>query len=152
RYFEVRRNGQGWTHHQVALEASDYLEATLAEASRGATPASLEAVLLAHDPEASREEASEYIASLIDHQVLVSELRPTVTGPEPIAGLVARLKGQPRIAETGDGSKPHPSMADRLEQAEQQLAELDRSGLGVDPARYREIAQSLAVLPCEIQL
>src|SRR5205823_8644812 len=29
RYSEVRRNGKGWTHHQVALEATDYLEATL---------------------------------------------------------------------------------------------------------------------------
>ena len=40
----------------------------------------------------SNEEAEEYIGDLIDNQVLVSELRPTVTGPEPIQGLVARLR------------------------------------------------------------
>jgi hypothetical protein len=92
RYFEVRRKDQGWTHHQVALEASDYLGATLARARASATPETLASALLEHDPEALREEADEYIAGLIDNQVLVSELRPTVTGPEPIHFLAARLR------------------------------------------------------------
>jgi hypothetical protein len=37
-YAEVRRNGKGWTHHKVALARSEYLEATLERARRGALP------------------------------------------------------------------------------------------------------------------
>ena len=53
-FAEVRRNGKGWTHHQVALEASDYLAATLARAGAGAAPAALATALVEDDPDASR--------------------------------------------------------------------------------------------------
>jgi hypothetical protein len=92
RYLEVRRNGKGWTHHQVALEGSDYLQATLVRAREGASPEALAAALVEADPDAPPEEARDYIGELIDNQVLVSELRPTVTGPEPIHGLVSWLR------------------------------------------------------------
>jgi thiopeptide-type bacteriocin biosynthesis protein len=153
-YCEVRRNGKGWTHHQVALEATDYLEATLAPLTlpsplgeegrvRGAsvTPATLVAALLQHDPDASREEAEEYVADLIDHQVLVSELRPAVTGPEPVRGLIDQLRQCGAVATS-----------DRLEAAQQELEALDAGGLGNEPARYREIVRLLGDLPGEMQL
>jgi thiopeptide-type bacteriocin biosynthesis protein len=141
RYCEVRRNGKGWTHHQVALEATDYLEATLARAGEGATPEALAARLLADDPEASREEAQEFIGSLSDNQVLVSELRPGVTGPEPVSGLAARLRERGAAEATG-----------RLGQARQELEALDAAGLGADPARYRRIARLLEGLPGPVEL
>jgi thiopeptide-type bacteriocin biosynthesis protein len=140
-YCEVRRNGKGWTHHQVALEAADYLEATLTRAGAGATTPGLAAALLEDDPEALREEAEEYLASLIDNQVLVSELRPAVTGPEPMHALAGRLRGRGAVAA-----------ADRLEQARQELEALDTSSLGIEPARYRHIAGLLGSLPGEITL
>ena len=118
RYLEVRRDGKGWTHHQMALEASGYLEATLARAREGASPEALAAGLVADDPEASPEEAREYIDGLIDSQVLVSELRPAVTGPEPVGGLVERLRARgPRAA------------ADLLDEVRRQLEALDAGGL-----------------------
>src|SRR5262249_17539506 len=129
RYFEVRRNGQGWTHHHVAVEATDYLAATLARAREGTSAAALAASLIDDDPDAAIDEAEAYIGDLIDNQVLITELRPTVTGPEPLPGLVARLRGR--------GATP---AADRLEQARQELEALDAGGLGVGPARYRRIA------------
>jgi thiopeptide-type bacteriocin biosynthesis protein len=141
RYFEVRRDGKGWTHHQVALEASSYLVATLARAAGGAKLEALEEVLLAHDPEASQQEAEEYIAGLIDNQVLVSELRPTVTGAEPIVGLAHRLR-EPAA----------PSISDRLAKVHDELGALDKSGLGVHPGRYRHLAETLAALPGEVNL
>jgi thiopeptide-type bacteriocin biosynthesis protein len=152
RYAEVRRDGQGWTHHQVALEASDYLEATLARAAKGSPPAALEDALLALDSEASREEAEEYIISLVENQVLVSELRPTVTGPEPIAGLAARLGERARSSDAENGSEMQTPVADRLEEVRRELADLDEAGLGIDPAPYRRIARSLEALPTEIEL
>jgi thiopeptide-type bacteriocin biosynthesis protein len=141
RYCEVRRNGKGWTHHQVALGAADYLRATLARAQAGASPGALAAALLEEDPDAPREEAEEYVAGLIDNQVLVSELRPAVTGPEPIHGLATRLRERGATAA-----------ADRLERARRELEALDAGGLGAEPARYRCAAELLAGLPAEINL
>jgi thiopeptide-type bacteriocin biosynthesis protein len=141
RYFEVRRDGKGWTHHQVALEATDYLEATLERTRQGATPEVLAGALLEGDPDAPPEEAQEFIGELIDNQVLISELRPTVTGPEPILGLAARLQEHGAI-----------SAADRLDQVNKELEALDAGGLGAEPARYRRIARLLEELPGEVQL
>jgi thiopeptide-type bacteriocin biosynthesis protein len=136
RYLEVRRDGKGWTHHQMALEASGYLEATLARAREGVSREALAAGLVADDPEASREEAREYIDGLIDSQVLVSELRPAVTGPEPVGGLVERLRARGRRAA-----------ADLLDEARRQLEALDAGGLGADPSCYRRLAGLLEGLP-----
>jgi thiopeptide-type bacteriocin biosynthesis protein len=147
-YFEVRRNDEGWSHHQVALEASGYLEATLAAARAGATPEALAAVLLEHDPDASQEEADEYVGGLIDNQVLVSELRPTVTGPEPIHGLAARLRALGRPGEAGPGS----AAADLLARVRRELTTLDAGCPGADPRRYRQVAESLGELPGEVQI
>jgi thiopeptide-type bacteriocin biosynthesis protein len=141
RYFEVRRNGKGCTHHHIVLEATDYLEATLARACAGASAASLVASLLDDDPDAANEEAEQYIGELIDNQVLISELRPEVTGPEPIEGLVTRLQER--------GITP---AADRLERARQELEALDAGGLGAEPERYRHLARSLTELPGERDL
>jgi thiopeptide-type bacteriocin biosynthesis protein len=137
RFLEVRRNGKGWTHHQVAIETSEYLEATLARARAGASPAALTAALLERDAGATEEDAKEYLGELLDNQVLVSELRPAVTGPEPVCGLAARLRNE------GAG--------DRLDQARQEIETLDAGGLGAEPARYRRIARLLEDLPGEVQ-
>jgi thiopeptide-type bacteriocin biosynthesis protein len=141
RYCEVRRNGKGWTHHQVALEATPYLEAALARTREAAPLPALAAALLRHDPDASREEAEEYVGDLIDNQVLVSELRPAVTGPEPIRGLADQL----RLRGAGGA-------AGRLEEVRQELEAIDAGGLGADPARYRHLAQLLDDLPGEVQI
>src|SRR5262245_41734103 len=146
RYCEVRRNGKGWTHHQVAVEASDYLEATLARARDGASVGALAAALLEDDPDAPREEAAEYIGNLIDSQVLVSELRPAVTGPEPIHGLAARLRGCHGCDSRGTAT------AEWLDQARQELEALDVGGLGADSACYRRIARLLEALPGKVEL
>jgi thiopeptide-type bacteriocin biosynthesis protein len=141
RYCEVRRNGKGWTHHQVALDATPYLEAMLDQANGGAPPPELAAALLRHDPDASREEAEEYVGDLIENQVLVSELRPAVTGPEPIRGLAAQL----RLRGAG-------AAAGRLDEVRQELEAIDAAGLGADPARYRQLGQLLNDLPGEVHL
>jgi thiopeptide-type bacteriocin biosynthesis protein len=140
RYTEVRRNGKGWTHHRVALEASAYLSATLERARPGARPGALATALVEADPEASPEEAAEYVSELIDSQVLVSELVPPVTGPEPIPGLAARLRQR-----AVDGGQC-------LEEVQAALEGLDATGVGVAPGEYRAIARRLADLPAPVEL
>jgi thiopeptide-type bacteriocin biosynthesis protein len=140
RYVQVRRDGKGWTHHGVALEASNYLDATLARAGQGARADVLGASLVETDPEAAPVEAAEFIGELIDNQVLVSELVPPVTGPEPIHGLAARLR---------DRAPDHGLL---LEQTRSALEAIDRAGVGVLPERYRDIARRLADLPAPVEL
>jgi thiopeptide-type bacteriocin biosynthesis protein len=171
RYLEVRRNGKGWTHHQVALEASDYLTATLARAREGAPLDVLAAALLEKDPDAAPEDAAEYLADLVENQILVSELRPAVTGPEPVSGLAARLRqinGAPHprpLSPVGPASRVGPiakvplgsrdlqeGPGDQLEQIHQELEGLDAGGLGAEPARYRYIARQLEGLTGEVDL
>jgi thiopeptide-type bacteriocin biosynthesis protein len=136
RYLEVRRIGEGWTHHQIALEAADYLEATLGRARDGATFQALVEGLRQDDPGATVEEALEYIDGLIDSQVLISELRPNVTGKQPSDVLPSQLRNRP--AQCGHAN---------LDLARRALDTLDSEGLGASPARYRRIAQLLSHLP-----
>jgi thiopeptide-type bacteriocin biosynthesis protein len=139
-YAEVRRNGKGWTHHNVALARSDYLDATLARAAAGSLPDALARGLIETDPDATREEADEFIDELIQQQVLVPELVPPLTGPEPVPGIALRLhRHSGGIA------------AERLGQMHAALASLDAQGIGAAPDRYREIAGALKELPVKIE-
>jgi thiopeptide-type bacteriocin biosynthesis protein len=140
RYVEVRRDGKGWSHHRAALAVPDYLEAVLARAAGGATPAELTRTLLDHDSEATHAEAAEYVAELIEQQVLVSELAPAVTGPEPIHALIARLRELPAGA----------AAAEQLARVRDELEALDAGGPGAAPERYRAAAAGLAELPAAV--
>jgi thiopeptide-type bacteriocin biosynthesis protein len=139
-YAEVRRNGKGWTHHKVALASSAYLEATLERARLGALPGMLAAGLTGSDPEAGADEAGEFIADLIDNQVLVPELVPPLTGPEPIHDMIARLRGHGGAIA-----------GEVLEQTRAALAGLDAAGIGASPGDYRDLARRLEALPAKVE-
>ncbi len=141
RYAECRRDGKGWSHHRITIERSDYLDATLRHAALGACPGDLAAALVEADPEASLEEAQEYIDELIKSQVLLSELTPAITGPEPLQPLMTRLHDQGVAA-----------VANRLNETRIQLENLDAAPLGIEPERYRSLARQLESLPAKVEL
>jgi thiopeptide-type bacteriocin biosynthesis protein len=140
RYLDVRREGKGWCHRRSSITLTDYLDAVLRRAEPGATPAELVRALLDHDAEAGEAEAGEYVADLIEQQVLVPELTPTVTGPEPIDTLVETLRAIPA------GRR----LADRLEAVRSELSAIDADGPGVHPERYRGLAENLSGLPAPV--
>ena len=147
RYAEARLDDKVRSHHLVAVEASDYLEATLERARGGARAADLAAALVTAEPadpetEISREDADSFLTELIDSQVLVSDLSPPVTGPEAIHDLVDHLAGLEAGAEA----------ARRLAAARDALAELDAGGPGAPPERYRAIAADLEALPTPVEM
>jgi class I lanthipeptide synthase len=127
RYAESRLDGTLRSYHLVAVDASDELEATLERASAGATPDELAAALVGD--EISLDEATDFVEELIDAQVLVSDLQPPVTGPEPVPTLVAVMAEHEETAEARTG----------LGAALASLQQLDRKGLGARPADYRRI-------------
>jgi hypothetical protein len=73
-------------------------------------------------------------------QVLVSELAPPVTGPEPIHGLATWL------------SEHAPDRGLLLERTRSTLEAMDDAGVGISPQRYRDIARQLADLPTKVEL
>ncbi|MFP2906595.1 lantibiotic dehydratase family protein [Pyxidicoccus sp. 3LFB2] len=142
RYAESHMTGRSRAYHLVAVEPTDYLEATLERARPGARLSALVHALTEADPHVTREEAEEYVGMLVDHQLLVPELPPRVTGPEPLDELLARLA-------------PVPSMAEyhrRLELVQGALADLDGSPLGTAPSHYRVIARGLEALPAPVEV
>ncbi len=127
RYAESRLDGTLRSYHLVAVDDSIELEATLARASAGATSDELAATLVGD--EISVDEAKEFIEELIDAQVLVSDVQPALTGPEPVPALVEAL------AEHEETAEPAKALRVALDSLEQ----LDRQGLGASPAEYRRV-------------
>ena len=112
----------------------------LGRARGGATLDTLAETLV--DDEISEADAKEYIAELLDSQILVADVRPRVTGDEPVHGLVATLAAHAKTAR----------IAKRLEEVRAALEALDEEGLGGIPDRYRAVAALLAELPAQPEL
>jgi thiopeptide-type bacteriocin biosynthesis protein len=127
RYAESRVDGTIRSYRLVAVEDSVELEATLARASEGATRDQMATALVGD--EISMDEAKGFIDELIDAQVLVSDIQPALTGPEPVQALNERL------AEHEETAEP----AKMLRVALDSLEQLDRQGLGARPTEYRRV-------------
>lgn len=140
RYGESQMDGKERSYRLVAVEAADILDATLAHAREGAAFADLAAALV--DEEVTMAEAEEYVAGLIESQILVPDIALAVTGPEPIHTLIEQFSRHPATAP----------VAGALARVRTRLGALDAAGLGNPPERYREVAGLLADLPAKVEL
>ncbi|MFP2910729.1 lantibiotic dehydratase, partial [Pyxidicoccus sp. 3LFB2] len=100
RYARSRLNGRTRSYHLVVVEPTDYLEATLTRAHSGAGLLALARGLAESDPDVSVEDALEYVGMLVDHQLLVPDLAPAVTGPGARAGPALPAAPVPALADT----------------------------------------------------
>lgn len=89
RYYEYRVRNKRRHYYLVALNASPYLDQVLAAARPGATRAELLALLT--EAGVSAERGTAFLNRLVEAQALVSELEPTVTGPEFYNCLIAKV-------------------------------------------------------------
>jgi thiopeptide-type bacteriocin biosynthesis protein len=143
RYVESRLDKGVRSHHLVAVDASEYLDAALERARDGARPAEVVDAILEMDPEIEREDAAAFVEELIGSQLLVSELEPPVTGGEALDATLERLRAHPAAAEA----------VARLEEVRARLRELDAAPPAADsPRRYREVAEALGALPAKVEL
>jgi class I lanthipeptide synthase len=140
RLAEARATATGRSYHLVAVDKDPYLTAALERARRRATLEAVAEVLL--DGAVTQAEAAAYVAELADHQLLVADAGPVVTGDEPVHGMIDALRAH---AETA-------GIAERLDGARAALAAIDSVGLGVSPDRYRAVASLLGDLPAEPHL
>lgn len=128
----------------VAVERTPYIDATLERASSGASADALAAALCADDSEITRDEADAFVASLVESQLLVSELAPTITGALPIDGMIDAL-----LAAGPSGERTARVLAGTRDA----LRALDETPqLGLPRSRYEAIAATLDALPAKPEL
>lgn len=143
RYVE-QQPGQGVGLHQLsAIEATEPLRQAVAAAAGGATGQQLVSSLLA--AEAERPLAEAFVLELLQAQVLVSELTPTVTGPEYFAHLRTALAASPAAA-----SPPVQALNQHLAAVQAQLQALDQRAQNT-AGDYERIVAALAPLGVPIE-
>jgi hypothetical protein len=101
RYIEYQYRNDNRTHHLVEVKKSDILNLVINEARSGRTIQEL--VYLVEENEILSEQATDYVELLIENQILISELNPTVTGDEffnRIIKILSPIGGIGKIKET----------------------------------------------------
>jgi hypothetical protein len=89
RYIEYQLERAKRSFSLEAVEYTPYLEKVLKEAKKGKTMHQLANVIIADD--ISIEDASEFVASLIENQILVSELELNVTGSDSLSLVIEKI-------------------------------------------------------------
>lgn len=89
RYVEYSYHEGKRVHHIVGVPQNEYLHKILNKASQGAYIKDLIEILV--DNDIDKEEATNFINQLIDGQLLVSELEPSVSGPEFMGQILKTL-------------------------------------------------------------
>lgn len=115
RYVEYTYKDKRRIYSLESVSHSSYLEAILAQSKTGTTMADL--VLLLENMDIENEEAVDFVNQLITNQILVSELEPSVTGPdflEDIRNRLLRLKNVASEVQTIDALQNHISKLDKL--------------------------------------
>ena len=128
RYVEYHYVGTVRMHEIISVENSDLLQALLNAAKNGAYIDTLVNMLV--DDEISYEEASDFIDELIDSQLLISELEPSVSGSEFLEHIIAKL-------QSIDGVDP---LLGLLQDLDEQIKELDR-GVQNEVSQYQKIKE-----------
>lgn len=134
KYFNSRRQ-----HHIVAVDHTDYLDNILKISQEGALLSDLAASLV--DDDITIDEATEFITELVSSQLLISELEPSVSGPEfldQILSVLKTLKGVDQIISI-------------LEDVEQQINSIDKK-IGNAPSKYLKLSNDLKSLNTDFEL
>jgi len=120
-------------HHTIGVDYSIYLQKILLAAESGKSLKELTLMLI--DDKISEEEASGFIYELVDSQLLISELEPSVSGPEFTQQIIDKLK---ELEHT-------ESIVQVLEKVQKEMKVLDNS-IGNNPELYRNISKTLKEL------
>ncbi|MFC2101112.1 lantibiotic dehydratase family protein [Bacteroidota bacterium] len=131
RYVEYTYHQSKRKHQISAVENNKYLQQILKQARQGAKRQDLVNILVNND--INQEEALEYIDQLIDNQLLVSELDPTVTGDELHDFLIKKL----------EKIKCSDNTLDILKEVKREIHDLDKIKFGEGSYQYIEISEKL---------
>ena len=139
RFAQVQRH-TGQRHFElVGVQPDEPLETVLAQAQDGARMRVLAQTLVADG--FSQEEAQIYLHELINRQILVPDLEPPTTGPEPLHELIRTLAGASATAP----------IAKALTKAACVLEGIDAKGFGNTQEAYQGLARTLQGLPVKVE-
>ncbi|WP_290792231.1 lantibiotic dehydratase [Flavihumibacter sp. UBA7668] len=139
RYIEYYYNQGKRTHKISSILRNEYIDRVLSIAAHGFHSIQDYCTELM-DEDINLEEASEFIHGLIEAQVLVSELEPSVTGPEFIHQMMKSLN---QLKPDKDGTIL--SIRSFLLTALKELDSLDEGKINA-PARYKSIQEMLQMI------
>lgn len=139
RYVEYEYNNTQRQHHIIAVDNSDYLNTVLQAASNGLTRSGLIDLLI--DDEITKEEATAFIEELVESQLLISELEPSVSGPEFLEQIIKVLS---KISDVSD-------IISILKKVQTDLRDID-SNIGNPVYKYIGISEELKKLKTEFDL
>jgi thiopeptide-type bacteriocin biosynthesis protein len=131
-------------HHLSSAEKTPYLDALFAKARAGACIGELEAALVGE--EVTAPEAAAFVAQVLDAQLLVSDLEPSLTGEDFLLQIIATLaKVQAQFP-----SAALESILTLLEGVKGDLKGLESQEQPHGTASFLAIEEKLAVLPTPI--
>jgi thiopeptide-type bacteriocin biosynthesis protein len=91
RYAEYTINNNRRRYMLTAVSDSVFLEKIFPAAVKGLTIAGMVQIILTEDPSITAEEAHAFVGELINAQLLIAEIEPTITGADNLESLIGRL-------------------------------------------------------------
>lgn len=140
RYVEYKYIQAERTHNIVSVDNSSYLEKILQVAGNGADINELSNAIVDH--EITYETAKNFVNELINNQLLISEIEPSITGEEYIDQLLHKLK---KITGIED-------IVEILNSAKTSIEEIDRSVIGSSLRKYIPISEQIKPLGTEFKI
>lgn len=131
RYVEYKYINSKRNHFVIGVDDSDYLQTILNTAKEGAKISDL-ANLLVED-EISIDEAKAFIEELIESQLLISELEPSVTGDEFLTQIIDTLKPLKNIDH----------IINLLKEIEKDIENIRSKPIGISSEYYTDIIEKL---------
>ena len=138
RYIEYSYENANRVHHIVGVKDSWYLSEILGTAKSGATMKELANTIT---EDVAYEDAFDFVNELIDSQILISELEPSVSGIDFLDHII-------QVLNQLEGTAPITSL---LEGMKERLSKIDQS-ITNDISEYIDISKHLEPLDTKFQL
>ena len=139
RYIEYKYSNSARHHQIIAIDNTTYLQKIISRAKGGIKLSDLSLLLISKD--VTNEEAYNFIDELVKSQILVSELEPSVSGPEFLDQIINVLEKLNEVK----------NILSVLYNVKLKLSLLDKK-IGNDPEDYIEISKLLEQLGTKFDL
>jgi lantibiotic biosynthesis protein len=140
RYVEYKYIKSERVHNIVSVDNSEYLNKILEKADHGADIKALSEIIT--DSEISYDVAESFVNELIESQLLVSDIEPSVTGEEYVHRLVTVLEKIDDIS----------GITEILKKAQDQIEEIDQSEPGASSSKFIQISELIKPLGTEFKM
>jgi hypothetical protein len=126
RYVEYKFVNGKRKHFISEFEVNEYIELILQKAEKGLSLQALTSIVFDETEDFTSSEKRDFVCSLIENQVLISELQPTVTGKELLGKIIGIVENR----------LPQHYILSRIKDVENSLIEIDRLAIGRPSGLY----------------